>query len=142
MAVLETEAQARSADLTSLGAAELAAAIAHECGDLMRARAAEAGSALRPLLEGRGVEAVEPPFLRRHRQVLVDGPEITVVICTRDRPEDLDRTVTTSCLFSTYRSGRGIGLRCRDAQVATGLLAPSNAAFSCATSSNTIRTWM
>src|SRR5690242_3783512 len=55
---------------------------------------------------------------------------------------NLDRTVTTSCLFSTYRSGRRIGLRSRDAQVAIGLLAPSSAAFSCATSSNTIPTWM
>ncbi len=33
--------------------------------------------------------AVEPPFLAKRREVLRDAPPITVVVCTRERPEPL-----------------------------------------------------
>ena len=73
-----------------------AAAVRHACGDLVGERARLAGVPAAPLLAGTGVElAGEAPFLRRHRAVRPDGPEITVVLCTRNRPDDLRRALAS-----------------------------------------------
>jgi glycosyltransferase involved in cell wall biosynthesis len=48
---------------------------------------AELGSAVRDRLAGDG----PPPFLMRRAEVLVSGPHITVVVCTREHPRELAR---------------------------------------------------
>ncbi|MCA2219227.1 glycosyltransferase family 2 protein, partial [Jidongwangia harbinensis] len=72
-----------------LGPADLAAVID-----------AELGAALAPKLAGYGLTALpvdgitpdtEPAFLARRREVLADAPPITVVVCTRERPDALAR---------------------------------------------------
>ncbi|GGK91568.1 glycosyltransferase [Mangrovihabitans endophyticus] len=55
---------------------------------------------LAPKLAGLGLDrlpvdgitpACEPAFLARRREVLADAPHITVVVCTRERPQELTR---------------------------------------------------
>jgi len=71
-------------------------------GDLAAAVDAEMGAALRPRLAELGLDALpidgitpasEPAFLARRREVLADAPHITVVICTRERPDALERAL-------------------------------------------------
>jgi GT2 family glycosyltransferase len=72
-----------------LPAAALAAAIEARYGLAVRERIARAGGDPRqPLTAGVTVPG-EPPFLSRRRDVLRDPPPITVVVCTRDRPDPL-----------------------------------------------------
>ena len=65
--------------------------------DLGAAIEAELGSVLRPRLNGLPLSvdghtpADEPEFLARRRHVLATAPHITVVICTRERPDALAR---------------------------------------------------
>ncbi|MCA2216414.1 glycosyltransferase family 2 protein, partial [Jidongwangia harbinensis] len=58
------------------------------------------GTALAPKLAGYGLTALpvdgitpdrEPAFLARRREVLATAPHITVVVCTRERPDALAR---------------------------------------------------
>ncbi|HEX8627203.1 MAG TPA: glycosyltransferase, partial [Catenuloplanes sp.] len=72
--------------------------------DLATAIDAELGVALAPRLAACGLDelpvdgatpAVLPPYLVRRREVLRNAPEITVVVCTRERPGPL-----ASCLES------------------------------------------
>jgi glycosyltransferase involved in cell wall biosynthesis len=69
-------------------------AILGECETAVRDRAAAAGVDADRLLSGvgAGIEA-DPPFVRHHATVAADGPAITVVICTRNRPRDLERAL-------------------------------------------------
>ena len=71
-------------------------------GELAAAVDAEIGAALRPRLAELGLDALpidgitpasEPAFLARRREVLADAPHITVVICTRERPDALERAL-------------------------------------------------
>ena len=64
-------------------------------GELAAAIDAELGDVLRPRLGGDPVPVHgvtpdrEPEFLARRRQVLATAPHITVVVCTRERPDAL-----------------------------------------------------
>jgi len=71
-------------------------------GALAAAVDAELGTALRPRLAQLGLTALpidgitpltEPAFLARRREVLAGAPPITVVICTRERPDALARAL-------------------------------------------------
>ncbi|HET9518154.1 MAG TPA: glycosyltransferase family 2 protein [Actinoplanes sp.] len=74
-----------------LAPADLAAAIDAELGPALADRLAEFDLAELPLT---GITpATEPAFLARRREVLADAPPITVVICTRERPEALTRAI-------------------------------------------------
>jgi GT2 family glycosyltransferase len=75
-----------------LGPADLAAAIDTELGGVVRPRL---GGAPVPF-EG-FTPATEPPFLAGRRAVLAAAPDITVVVCTRERPGALAR-----CLDSLF----------------------------------------
>lgn len=69
--------------------ADLAAAIEAELGTALAPRLADL--ALTTLPVDGITPAVEPAFLARRREVLADAPPITVVICTRERPDALAR---------------------------------------------------
>jgi glycosyltransferase involved in cell wall biosynthesis len=82
--------------------------------DLAAAIEAELGTALAPRLAGLGqsalpadgiVPATEPAFLARRREVLAGAPPITVVICTRERPDALARCLE-SLLAQDYPDSR------------------------------------
>jgi O-antigen biosynthesis protein len=71
-----------------------------EFGEPVRARFADAGLAVPGSLTGGGLEA-DPaswPFLRHRQAVLAAAPFISVVLCTRDRPDQLE-----TCLRSLAR---------------------------------------
>ena len=59
-------------------------------------RFAAAGLAAPTALTGSGLTVTEEawPFLRRRAEVLADAPFISVVICTRDRPEQIKKCLT------------------------------------------------
>ncbi|GAA2705359.1 glycosyltransferase [Actinoplanes palleronii] len=69
-----------------LSPADLAAAIDDQLGDVIRPRL---GGAAIPT--GGFTPATEPPFLASRRTVLAAAPDITVVVCTRERPGALAR---------------------------------------------------
>lgn len=77
-------------------AAELAALIDRDHGTAIRERLVAAGSApVSPIpVEGISLDSTVP-YLARRAEVLANAPEITVVICTRDRPEQLRTTLGT-----------------------------------------------
>jgi GT2 family glycosyltransferase len=72
---------------------------------------AELGTVLRPRLGGLPLPidgytpAAEPTFLARRREVLATAPHITVVVCTRERPDALARCLDSLLLqqYPTYR---------------------------------------
>jgi GT2 family glycosyltransferase len=71
----------------------LAETIWRELGDAVAERFTAAGLAVPTALTGAGL-SVDPnawPFLRRRAEVLADAPFISVVICTRDRPEQIKK---------------------------------------------------
>jgi len=74
---------------TGLRPAELAAAVDAEFGTALRPRLVELG------LDALPIDGITPPaepaFLARRREVLAGAPHITVVICTRERPDALAR---------------------------------------------------
>ena len=73
--------------------AGLAALIWRELSEPVAERFAAAGLARPATLTGDGLEA-EPgswPFLRRRAELLADAPFISVVVCTRDRPEQIKK---------------------------------------------------
>jgi GT2 family glycosyltransferase len=81
---------------TGLDPAKVGAALMAAVGEPVRARARAAGTRLAGELPAEGVAlAAEPPFLATRRAVLRDAPELTVVVCTRDRPGPL-----AACLHS------------------------------------------
>jgi GT2 family glycosyltransferase len=70
--------------------AALASEIAAAFGPALRERFADCGIAWTGSLPTNGLEPVRTPtFLQAHKRALAEGPEITAVICTRDRPDDL-----------------------------------------------------
>ncbi len=80
--------------------------------DLAGAIRAELGAALAPKLAEVGLDALptdgitpqaEPAFLARRREVLAGAPPITVVVCTRERPDALARCLD-SLLAQDYPS--------------------------------------
>jgi len=84
---------------TGLRPGDLAAAVEAEVGTALRPRLAELGLAALPI---DGITpAAEPAFLARRREVLADAPHITVVICTRERPDALARALD-SLLAQVY----------------------------------------
>jgi GT2 family glycosyltransferase len=81
-----------SLDLSESGlpAAELADEIAAELGPELRERFADCAIGWTDSLPANGLEPTRTPsFIRGRERVLAEGPEITAVICTRDRPDDL-----------------------------------------------------
>jgi glycosyltransferase involved in cell wall biosynthesis len=91
------------------GTASVAAqcrAIEADCGAVVRERASAAGVSAAPMLSGLGLsETVEPAFLAEHNRWRADGPEIAVVICTRNRPTDIARALDSlgAQSYSRYR---------------------------------------
>jgi glycosyltransferase involved in cell wall biosynthesis len=84
---------------TGLAPQELAAAAVTGLGPALRSRLAELD--LDALPADGIVPATEPAFLARRREVLVTAPHITVVICTRERPDALARALD-SVLAQAY----------------------------------------
>ena len=79
--------------------AELAAAIRAELGTTLAPRLSELGLSALPI---DGITPpTEPAFLARRREVLADAPPITVVVCTRERPDALARCLD-SLLAQAY----------------------------------------
>jgi GT2 family glycosyltransferase len=73
-----------------LSAADVAAAIGREYGGLVDARIRAAGGDPVGSLPLGGVRVpTEAPFLAQRRRVLADAPPITIVVCTRERPDAL-----------------------------------------------------
>lgn len=69
---------------------ELAREIVAEFGHELRARIEDAGLSWTGELPTGGLTPpFMPRFLETRRRVLREGPEITVAVCTRDRPDDL-----------------------------------------------------
>jgi GT2 family glycosyltransferase len=78
----------------ALMANAIADAVRFECGDVIAARVAEAGGDVDSALAGLGTSHTrEPAFLAAHARWASDGPDITVAICTRNRPADLMRAL-------------------------------------------------
>jgi len=74
--------------------AELAAEIAGELGSELRERFADCAIAWTGSLPTNGLEPGRTPsFIKGRQRALAEGPEITVAICTRDRPDDLARAL-------------------------------------------------
>ena len=81
-----------SAPLPATGTSsdELARTIGDELGDDLRPRFEECGLAWTGELPTDGLRPPRTPrFVESRERVLRDGPEITVAICTRNRPDDL-----------------------------------------------------
>ncbi|GGN62812.1 hypothetical protein GCM10010112_21420 [Actinoplanes lobatus] len=80
-------------------------------GDLAAAIDRELGDVVRPRLDGAPVPAAgfvpasEPAFLASRRAVLASAPDITVVVCTRERPGALARCLD-SLLNQHYMPAR------------------------------------
>ncbi|HEY4825499.1 MAG TPA: glycosyltransferase, partial [Solirubrobacteraceae bacterium] len=69
---------------------ELASAIVDELGPGVRDRVEDSGLRWTGRLPTRGLRPPRTPrFLQSREHVLREGPEITVAVCTRDRPEEL-----------------------------------------------------
>jgi GT2 family glycosyltransferase len=69
---------------------ELASAIVDELGPEVRDRVEDSGLRWTGRLPTRGLRPPRTPqFLESREHVLREGPEITVAVCTRDRPEEL-----------------------------------------------------
>ncbi|GGN06910.1 glycosyltransferase involved in cell wall biosynthesis [Actinoplanes campanulatus] len=79
---------------------DLAAAIDRELGDVVRPRLDGA-----PVPANGFVPASEPAFLASRRAVLATAPDITVVVCTRERPGALARCLD-SLLTQHYMPAR------------------------------------
>jgi len=74
--------------------ADLAAEIAGELGSELRERFADCAIAWTGSLPTNGLEPGRTPsFIEGRERALAEGPEITVAICTRDRPDDLARAL-------------------------------------------------
>jgi glycosyltransferase involved in cell wall biosynthesis len=74
--------------------AELAAEIAGHLGVELRERFADCAIAWTGSLPTNGLAPGRTPsFITGRERALADGPEITVAICTRDRPDDLARAL-------------------------------------------------
>jgi GT2 family glycosyltransferase len=75
---------------TGLAPEEIAAGVSADHGAAVVARLAAAGASPSGAVPTGGVTVPGPaPFLARREQVLRDAPPITVVVCTRERPEQL-----------------------------------------------------
>ena len=74
----------------------LAAIIWRDLNSVIAERFAAAGLAAPAALTGGGLRVAPEawPFLRRRAEVLADAPFISVVICTRDRPEQIRQCLT------------------------------------------------
>lgn len=83
-----------------LAPADLAAAIDLELGDVVRPRLGGA-----PVPSAGFVPPAEPAFLAGRRAALAAAPDITVVVCTRERPGALARCLD-SLLDQVYRPAR------------------------------------
>ena len=72
----------------------LGEAIMRECGPALRPRVEAAGAKWEQYTAKAGVTpTVKPEFLVSRERVMKSAPSITVVICTRDRPEGLKRVL-------------------------------------------------
>jgi len=79
-----------------MGADELARAIARECGPALRERFAECGLAWNGELPLDGLHPPRTPgFVASRERVMRDGPQITIAVCTRGRPDGLAVTLET-----------------------------------------------
>ncbi len=76
---------------------EVSAALSAEYGPRVRDRRRAAGDPQAgPTIPTDGIPPLaDPPFLASRAAVLADAPAITAVVCTRDRPEGLRRTVAS-----------------------------------------------
>lgn len=76
-----------------IGPDDLGVLVWREVGDAVAGRFASAGLPAPGALPGAGLTVApdEWPYLRRRAQVLAGAPFISVVICTRDRPEQIKK---------------------------------------------------
>jgi GT2 family glycosyltransferase len=75
---------------------ELARAIVDELGPELRDRVEDSGLRWTGRLPTRGLRPPRTPrFLESREHVLREGPEITVAVCTRDRPEELAKLLAS-----------------------------------------------
>jgi glycosyltransferase involved in cell wall biosynthesis len=79
-----------------LSPASVLAAIDAEYGDLIRERVGRARGDIEAVLRGEGTGTVlTPSFLADHERWASEGPQMTVVICTRNRAADLERALAS-----------------------------------------------
>lgn len=72
----------------------LSAAVEEQLGDRIRLTLHQAGVEIEGVVPADGViSATVPPYLEARNQALLAAPEITVAICTRDRPEKLRKAL-------------------------------------------------
>ncbi len=72
----------------------LSAAILRECGPLLKPRIEAAGGRLASAIPRNGFRsATTPPFVAERDRVMRVAPSITVAICTRNRPQGLERAL-------------------------------------------------
>ena len=85
-------------------AADVLDAVLAGCGPVAVQRVRAAGGDVRDVVEGRGTTVPRtPPFLARHARTAVTGPDVTVVVCTRERPDDLRRALESLRAQSSRR---------------------------------------
>jgi glycosyltransferase involved in cell wall biosynthesis len=81
-----------------IGAEELALAISSELGEEVRIRMHACGLPWTGQVPTDGLSPDRtPPFLEGRELALLDAPQITVAICTRNRPEALARVLASLC---------------------------------------------
>lgn len=73
---------------SGLPAADVVSAITAGCGEVLRGRLGSVELTVDGLPAGGGTD-----FVTRRGTILADAPHITVVICTRERPDGLRRTI-------------------------------------------------
>jgi GT2 family glycosyltransferase len=77
---------------------ELAREIVRELGPELRERLEDAGLSWTGELSTDGMTTPRNPrFLESRARALRDGPQITVAVCTRDRPDDLAKLLDSLC---------------------------------------------
>ncbi len=80
----------------ALSVRHIVEAVDANCGPVVRARLEHAGCDVAAAMAGQGSTTDRTPgFLSRHITIAAEGPEITVAICTRNRPHDLGRAIAS-----------------------------------------------
>jgi glycosyltransferase involved in cell wall biosynthesis len=88
-----------------MGADDLARAIVREFGPRLRERFAECGLAWDGELPAGGLNPPRTPrFLASRERVMREGPQMTIAVCTRDRPEGLAILLESLCAQEYQRT--------------------------------------